>query len=159
MHKPRVIAVLGGRECEEQIYQLAYEVGKSIAERGAVLLCGGRSGVMEAACQGASDAGGLTIGILPGSDKSDANPYVQIALPTGIGVARNAIIARACDAAIAIGGNYGTLSEIAYCLQFGVPVCTLYSWDQIPGVKVCQTTEEALAFIFGGEVDGQTGTC
>lgn len=159
MHKPQVIAVLGGRECDAPTYQMAYEVGKGIAERGAVLLCGGRTGVMEAACKGASEAGGLTIGILPGPDKRDANPYVKIALPTGIGVARNAIIARACDAAIAIGGNYGTLSEIAYCLQFGVPVCTLFSWDEIPGVKVCGTPEEVLAFIFGGGMNEQTRTC
>lgn len=148
MQKPRLIAVFGGRECDEATYRLAYAVGKGIAERQAVLVCGGRGGVMEAACRGASEAGGLTIGILPGIEKSEANPYVQIALPTGIGVARNAIIARVCDAAIAIGGNYGTLSEIAYCLQFEIPVCSLRSWDEIPGVRVCRTPEEALTLVF-----------
>lgn len=159
MNRPRLIAVLGGRECDETTYRLAYAVGKGIAESGSVLLCGGRTGVMEAACQGASEAGGLTVGILPGTDRRDANQYVQVAIPTGIGVARNAIIARACEAAVAIGGNYGTLSEIAYCLQFGVPVCTLSSWDEIPGVVVCRTPEEVLSFLFGREAREQAGTC
>ncbi len=148
MPKTRLIAVLGGRTCDAITYQIAYEVGKGIAERQAVLICGGRGGVMEAACKGASEAGGLTIGILPGSDKEEANPWVRVAIPTGIGVARNAILVRACDAAIAIGGNYGTLSEIAYCLQFGIPICSLNSWQNIPGLVICDDTQQALNFAF-----------
>ena len=146
---PKIIAVLGGRECDEQTYQLAFDVGRAIAERGAILLCGGRTGVMEAACKGAVSAGGLTIGILPGSDKNDANPWVKIALPTGIGVARNAIIARACDAAIAIGGKYGTLSEIAYCLQLNKPICGLNSWPEISDLRQFNSASAAVEFAFG----------
>lgn len=146
---PKVIAVLGGRVCDERTYQMAYAVGKKIAERGAVLLCGGRTGVMEAACRGAVEAGGLTIGILPGEDKSDANPWVKVILPSGIGVARNAIITRACDAAIAIGGKYGTLSEIAYCLQMDKPVCGLNSWPEVAGFPQFENPEEAVNFAFG----------
>jgi hypothetical protein len=148
--KPKVIAVLGGRVCDKRTYQIAYNVGKGIAEQGAVLLCGGRTGVMEAACKGAAEAGGLTIGILPGNDKSDANPWVQVALPTGIGLARNAIITRACDAAIAIGGKYGTLSEIAYCLQMNKPVCGLNSWLDVADFPQFATSEEAVKFALGG---------
>ncbi|MFH1213302.1 MAG: TIGR00725 family protein [Candidatus Neomarinimicrobiota bacterium] len=147
--KLKVIAVLGGRVCDERTYQKAYAVGRSIAEHGAVLLCGGRTGVMEAACKGASEAGGLTIGILPGEDKDDANAWVQVVLPSGIGVARNAIITRACDAAIAIGGKYGTLSEIAYCIQMNKPVCGLNSWPEIAGFRQFNTPQEAVAFTFG----------
>ena len=146
--KPKIIAVLGGRECDEQTYEIAYAVGHAIAERDAVLLCGGRTGVMEAACKGAVEAGGLTIGILPGADKNDANPWVKIVLPTGIGVARNAIIARACDAAIAIGGKYGTLSEIAYCLQLNKPVCGLNSWPEITELRQFDSPQQAIKFTF-----------
>jgi len=142
-----IIVVIGGRKCDEEIRQLAYLVGKGIAERGAILLCGGKNGVMEAACHGAYDAGGLTIGILTGEDDSEANSFVKIVIPTGIGVARNSIIIRTCDAAIAIGGKYGTLSEIAYCLEFRKPVCSLKSWE-IGGVVQVKTAEEALDFAF-----------
>ncbi|PIS27877.1 MAG: TIGR00725 family protein [Candidatus Marinimicrobia bacterium CG08_land_8_20_14_0_20_45_22] len=142
-----IIAVIGGRECDEEIWQLAYLVGKGIAERGAILICGGKNGVMEAACHGAFDADGLTIGIMTGGDDSEANPFVKIVIPTGIGVARNSIIVRACDAAIAVGGKYGTLSEIAYCLQIGKRVCSLKSWA-IDGVVQVKTPEEALGFAF-----------
>lgn len=142
-----IIAVIGGRECDEEIRQFAYLVGKGIAERGAILLCGGKNGVMEAASHGAFDAGGLTLGILTGEDDSEANSFVKIVIPTGIGVARNSIIIRTCDAAIAVGGKYGTLSEIAYCLQFGKRVCSLKSWT-IDGVVQVKTPEEALDFAF-----------
>jgi len=148
--KRKVIAVLGGRECDTATYQLAYEVGRGIAERRAVLICGGRNGVMEAACKGASEAGGLTIGVLPGEERSEANYWVTIAIPTGIGIARNSILPRACDAAIAIGGQYGTLSEIAYCLQIGKPVCALNSWRGIAGLIEVGSVQEALQFVFGG---------
>ncbi|MDD5765691.1 MAG: TIGR00725 family protein [Candidatus Marinimicrobia bacterium] len=142
-----IVAVIGGRLCDEEIRQFAYLVGKGIAERGAILLCGGKSGVMEAACHGAYDAGGLTMGILTGEDDSEANSFVKIVIPTGIGVARNSIIIRTCDAAIAVGGKYGTLSEIAYCLEFEKPVCSLKSWE-IDSVVQVKTPEDALDFVF-----------
>ncbi len=144
--RQKIIAILGGRECDQKIQSAAYSVGKLIAEKEMILLCGGRSGVMEAACKGAFEAGGLTIGILPGNDTSDANSYVKIALPSGIGIARNSIIVRSCDGAIAIGGKYGTLSEIAYCFQADKPVCSLFSWD-IEGVTQVNSPKAAIDYI------------
>jgi hypothetical protein len=102
---------------------------------------------MEAACRGAAEAGGITVGILPGDDNRDANEWVTIPIATGIGLARNAVLIRSASAAIAIGGNYGTLSEIAYCLQFQVPVCSLNSWD-VKGVVAVDTPAEAVKLAF-----------
>jgi uncharacterized protein (TIGR00725 family) len=124
-----IIGIIGGNKVSDQIAQTAYLVGKLIAERGGIVLCGGLGGVMESACKGAFEFGGMTIGILPGTDKADANPYVKIPIPTGLGYARNAIIAQTCDAYIAIGGAYGTLSEIAMALNNGKKVISLGSWD------------------------------
>lgn len=143
----KIIAVLGGRDCDSETYKKAYKVGKEIASRGGILICGGRTGIMEAACKGAVEEGGLTIGILPDGDVSRANAYVKIPIPTGIGIARNSIIVRACSAAIAISGKYGTLSEIAYCFQIGTPVCSLDSW-KIEGIKQVSSPEEAVEFAF-----------
>ncbi len=139
----KIIAVIGGRECDETLYQMAQEVGRRIAEGGAILICGGRGGVMEAACRGAAEVNGISVGILPGDNIADANAYVTIPIATGIGLARNFIIVRSATAAIAIGGQYGTLSEIAYCLQLGVPVFGLHSWD-IEGVIPVETSEQAV---------------
>jgi uncharacterized protein (TIGR00725 family) len=108
---------------------MAEAVGRALAEAGATLVCGGLTGVMEAACRGAKSAGGLTIGILPDTDRSDANPYVDIPIVTGIRCARNTIIVRTAQAAIAVGGSYGTLSEIAFALTFGTPVVGLGTWE------------------------------
>jgi uncharacterized protein (TIGR00725 family) len=109
-------------------------VGRELGSRGAVLVCGGLGGVMEAACSGAKEAGGTTIGILPGSDRSAANEHVDFAIPTGLGEARNALVVRAADALVAVGGGYGTLSEIAFALKAGKRVVGLGSWD-IEGVE------------------------
>lgn len=109
--------------------EAAEEVGGLLAEAGAVVVCGGLGGVMEAACRGASAAGGLTLGILPGRDRRDANPHVQVAVPTGLGEARNALVVRAADAVVAVGGAYGTLSEIALALKSGTPVVGLHTWE------------------------------
>jgi uncharacterized protein (TIGR00725 family) len=109
-------------------------VGRELGSRGAVLVCGGLGGVMEAACRGAKEAGGTTIGILPGSDRSAANEHVDFAIPTGLGEARNALVVRAADALVAVGGGYGTLSEIAFALKAGKRVVGLGSWD-IEGVE------------------------
>ncbi|MDZ7821490.1 MAG: TIGR00725 family protein [Candidatus Marinimicrobia bacterium] len=142
----KIISVFGGREADEAQLTDAERIGKAIAEHGWVLLCGGRGGIMEAVSKGCSEAGGLSIGILPGDDRKDANPHIQVPIATGIGLARNAVIARAGDAAVAIGGKYGTLSEIAYALQFGKPVFVLGSWD-IPGTIKADTAEELLLLL------------
>lgn len=123
-----LIAVIGGSTPTPHEAADAEAVGRALAREGAVLICGGRGGVMEAACRGAKSTGGLTIGILPGTDRSQANPYIDIPIVTGLGEARNAVIARTAQAVIAVGGSYGTLSEIAYALQFGVPVVGLGTW-------------------------------
>jgi uncharacterized protein (TIGR00725 family) len=123
-----LIAVIGGSSATPEEAAAAEAVGRALAEGGAVLVCGGRGGVMEAACRGARAAGGLTVGILPGADRRQANPYVDVPIVTGLGEARNAVVARTAQAVIAIGGSYGTLSEIAFALQFGVPVVGLETW-------------------------------
>ena len=107
----------------------AEEVGRALGERGVALVCGGLGGVMEAACRGAKGAGGATIGILPGSDRAAANGFVDVAIPTGLGEARNALVVRAADAVIAVGGGYGTLSEIALALKMGTPVIGVGTWE------------------------------
>jgi uncharacterized protein (TIGR00725 family) len=104
-----------------------------VAEAGAVLVCGGLGGVMEAACRGAQRAGGLTLGILPGRDRAEANPHVDVAIPTGLGEARNALVVHAADAVVAVAGEYGTLSEIALALQAGIPVVGLDTWELARG--------------------------
>jgi uncharacterized protein (TIGR00725 family) len=122
------IGVIGGSEISPQMAKLAEEVGREIGRRGAALVCGGLSGVMEAACKGASEAGGLTIGILPGESRREANPYVKIAIVTGMGYARNIAVVKSSQAVIAIDGSYGTLTEIGHALQSGIPVIGLETW-------------------------------
>jgi uncharacterized protein (TIGR00725 family) len=124
-----LIAVIGGGSCSAEVATMAEEVGRGLAEQGASLICGGLGGVMEAACRGARSAGGLTIGILPGDNRHSANPYVDIPIVTGMGYARNVIIARSAQAIVAVDGSYGTLSEIAHALQSGVPVIGLGTWS------------------------------
>ena len=125
-----LIAVIGGRSCagagDEAV---ADAVGREIARRGAVLVCGGLGGVMQAACRGATAEGGLTVGLLPGDDPSDANHFVDVAIPTGIGYARNFLVASAAQGIIAIGGSIGTLSEMSFALVKGLPVAAIGSWE------------------------------
>lgn len=121
-----LIAVVGGSTCSSEEAEWAAAVGRLVAERGAVLVCGGLGGVMEAAARGAKQAGGLTVGILPGSDADDANPYIDVPLATGMGEMRNALIVRAAHAVIAIGGGWGTLSEIALAQRIETPVVGLH---------------------------------
>ena len=123
------MAVGGPAEGAGDDLAAAEEVGHGLAMRGAVLVCGGRGGAMEAACRGAKRAEGTTVGILPGSDRRDANPYVDIAVPTGLGEGRNALVVRGADAVIAVAGAYGTLSEIALALRAGTPVVGLHTWE------------------------------
>ncbi|HEY8498229.1 MAG TPA: TIGR00725 family protein [Limnochordales bacterium] len=124
----RMIGVIGEQECSAETAAAAYAVGAGIARRGGVLVCGGMGGVMEAAARGAREAGGLTVGILPGTDRASANPFIAIPIPTGMGEGRNVLVVRASQAVIAIGGSYGTLSEIAFALKMGVPVVGLRTW-------------------------------
>ena len=131
----RVIAVIGAGQCDGTTRQLAEAVGYELAQRDMALVCGGLGGVMEAACRGAQRAGGLTIGILPGVDPAEANPHVEIAIPTGLGEARNLIVVRTGQAVIAIAGEYGTLSEIAHALKMGKPVIGLNTWRLLKGDK------------------------
>lgn len=124
-----IIAVVGSASCTDEQRRLAQQVGRILAERGAILICGGRGGVMEAACRGAFEAGGLTIGILPGTRRDEGNPYLTVPIATGLGEARNAVVAQAGQAIIAVGGGSGTLSEIALAIKAGLPVFTLQSWE------------------------------
>jgi len=124
-----IIAVIGDSSCSPEEAKLAQSVGELLAQQGAIVVCGGLSGVMEAACRGAKSKGGLTIGILPGQDPSTANPWVDIPVVTGIGEARNVAVVKSAQAVIAIGGRYGTLSEIAYALKSNIPVVGLNTWS------------------------------
>jgi uncharacterized protein (TIGR00725 family) len=126
--RPRQISVIGAAQGEGEIIRDAEEVGRRIAEAGAVLVCGGRTGVMEAASRGASEAGGSVVGILPGLSSADANPYVTFPVATGIGEARNLAVVASGEAVIAVGGEWGTLSEIAHARKLGRPVVAIQSW-------------------------------
>jgi len=143
-----VIAVIGAASASPDGYRKAEEVGRLIAERGAVLVCGGLSGVMEGACLGCSRHGGEAVGILPGPEAWQANPFVTLAIPTNMGHARNVIIAHSAQALIAIEGEYGTLSEIAVALKLGRPVVAIDSWPDIPGVVYVDSPEAAIAEVF-----------
>ena len=123
------IGVIGDATCEPEVAALAEEVGRELGRRGVGLVCGGLGGVMEAACRGASGEGGLTVGILPGDDPSQANRYVQVPVVTGMGEARNIIVVKTSRALIAVEGRYGTLSEIAVALKIGRPVVGLRTWQ------------------------------
>jgi len=135
------IAVAGGAQASPHEYETARAVGRLIAENGAVLLCGGLGGVMEAACRGAQEQGGTTVGIISGT--GDGNPYLGIVVRTGLGHGRNVLVAQSGDALIAVGGSYGTLSEIAIALKTGCPVFGLATWE-IEGVVPCGTPDEAV---------------
>ena len=139
-----IIAVIGAGSCDKEIYGIAEEAGRLIARKGAVLVTGGLEGVMEAASKGAKEAGGMTIGILPGFSKQEANNYVTVPIITGLSHARNVIIARSADALIAVSGEYGTLSEIAIALKLGKPVVGIRAWDNIEGVIKVNSPEEAI---------------
>ena len=124
-----IIAVIGDSTCSAQEAKLAETVGESLAQRGATIVCGGLGGVMEAVCRGAKSKGGLTVGILPGQDPSTANPWVDVPVVTGMGEARNVAVVKSAQAVIAVGGRYGTLSEIACALKSGIPVIGLNTWS------------------------------
>ena len=125
----KFIAVIGSGDCSPEEAELAEGVGRELAKNNAILICGGLGGVMAAACKGASSEGGATIGILPGDIRQMANPYVQIPIITGMGQARNVIVVKSAQAVIAIGGSFGTLSEISHARQNNIPVIGLNTWS------------------------------
>ena len=139
------IAVVGGGVCSPEVRDIAHRLGRLIALHGHILICGGLGGVMEAACCGAREAGGLTVGILPG-ERQQANSCVGIAIATGMGHARNVIIVKSADAVIALPGELGTLSEMALALKMNKPVVSLNSWD-VCGALKAKDPEEALALL------------
>ncbi len=139
----KIIGVIGGRSVTDDLLAAAEEVGRRAADMGFSIICGGLTGVMEAASKGAKEAGGLTIGVIPQDDKSHANRYIDVPIATGMGIGRNVIIARTADVLIAVGGEYGTLSEIAFALQLGKPVIGIDSWD-IKGVVKADNAEDAV---------------
>jgi len=142
---PLQISVVGDAAAGPTRLETAYQVGKLAAERGWVLITGGMGGVMEAASRGAAEGGGLTVGLLPTYDAASANPYVKIAIPTGLGHARNAVVVAAGDGVVAIGGRYGTLSEIALALKLGKPVVGINTWPGIEGVVLAKDAPAAVA--------------
>jgi len=133
MTTKKFITVIGESEASKSTYRLAEEVGKLIAKSGAVLVCGGLKGVMEAAAKGAKSQGGSTVGILPGSRREEANKYIDVPIVTGLGYARNKLVVKSGQVVIAIGGKYGTLSEIGFALGYGMPVVGLKTWELIRG--------------------------
>ena len=160
MTKQKFIAVIGASQASASEIKTAELVGREIAKSGAALVCGGMGGVMEAACKGASQEGGITIGILPGDNRLSANEFVKIPIVTGIGYARNVAVVKSAQAVIAVGGSYGTLSEIGHALQSGLPVIGLETWgisrkrkDKSPIIEAktpAEAVEKALELI--GEV-------
>ena len=146
----KIIGVIGTSSPSQEETKLAYELGGLIAEKGAILICGGLGGIMESVCKGTKEKGGITIGILPEDSKIHANKYVDIPIPTGFSHARNIIIVRTSDSIISIGGGYGTLSEIAFALKLNIPVFGLGTWEikdpngKLAPIKIVKTPQEAL---------------
>ena len=138
------IGVIGAGYCSPETELLAEEVGRGIARAGAVLVCGGLGGVMEASARGAQREGGITVGILPGDSFEDANSFIQIPVVTGLGHARNVLVVRSAQALIAVKGGYGTLSEIALALKMGKPVVGLHTWDVSKKITLVATPQEAV---------------
>ena len=148
MDKKFLVSVIGGHKCSREVALLAEKVGETIASQGAVLVCGGLGGIMEAACRGAKKAGGLTMGIIPGEDKKKANEFVDIVVPTGMGYSRNTLVAGTADLVVALPGEYGTLSEISFALIGGKPVYGFNTWE-IEGVKPLDDTDQLKDIISG----------
>src|SRR5271166_5580729 len=145
MTRALVLTVIGAGDAPEEVCAMAREVGREIAARGAVLINGGRGGVMRAAAEGARSAGGHTIGIIPNYDRESANEFVEFVIATGMGEARNAIIVASSDAVIAMAGEGGTLAEIGFAKKFGRPIVALDSWREIDGLDRADTAVDAVA--------------
>ncbi len=138
------VGVIGASSCDEELYRIAYRVGELLAEKGCIVINGGLTGVMEASAKGAKSKGGLVVGIIPSAFKGDANPYVDIVIATNMGHARNMIIVHSSDALIAIGGGYGTISEMAIALKEGKRVVAIKPQIKLPGLITAETPEEAV---------------
>ena len=143
-----VVAVVGAGSASGSELAAASEVGSLLASRGVIVVTGGLGGVMEAASAGARSAGGLVVGLLPGLDRSEANQHVSVAIPTGLGELRNGLVVRACDGVIAVGGEYGTLSEVAFALKTGRPVVGLGFAYEVPGVEAASSARDAVERLF-----------
>jgi uncharacterized protein (TIGR00725 family) len=145
------VAVVGGADADAPQLEVAEEVGRELARHGAVVVCGGAGGAMEAVCRGAREEGGLTVGILPGPERRHANPHVQVAIATGLGEARNTIVVGAADVVVAIAGEFGTLSEIGFALKAGKPVVGLDTWElsklgeAVEAIEVAESPADAAA--------------
>ena len=148
MDRPLYVAVVGSGEATGELYELAQEVGHLVASRGGIVVCGGFSGVMEAAARGATEEGGVAIGVLPDEDRGRANPYLSYSVATGTGQARNLAVVCSGDVIVAVGGEYGTLSEIGLALKIGRPVVALESWELGGHVVVAASPEEAVKRAF-----------
>ena len=144
MYSNQRISVFGGRDITPDIYENTLEIGRRLADEGYLVFCGGGVGVMEAIAKGVHDEGGIVVGVLKGQDLEEGNKYLTVPIATGIGIARNAILAYNCDAAIAISGQYGTLSEIAYAFQLKKPVIGYKTWDIDPVIQA-NTPEEVVS--------------
>ncbi|CAA9418608.1 hypothetical protein AVDCRST_MAG82-1271 [uncultured Rubrobacteraceae bacterium] len=149
MARPLYVAVVGSGEAVGELYEKAREVGRLVAGRGGIVVCGGLSGVMEAAARGATEEGGVSIGVLPDGDRGRANSYLSYSIPTGTGQARNLAVVCSGDVVVAVGGEYGTLSEIGLALKVGRSVVALESWDLGGHVMVAASPEEAVEAAFG----------
>lgn len=151
------VAVCGSSAGSKEVLERAEQVGRLLAGAGAILVCGGLGGVMDAAARGATSAGGTAVGILPGEDRLGASEHLTVAIPTGLGEARNALVVRAADAVIAIGGEWGTLSEIALAMKMGKRVVGLYTWEPrrdglpVEGILAARTPEEAVGLALGSD--------
>ena len=143
-----IIGIIGESQASDEQFSAAQEVGVQIAKRGGVIVCGGLGGVMEAACRGAKSAHGLTIGIIPGFSRHEANPYIDIPIVTGMSHARNIIVVHTSNAIIAIGGSHGTLSEIAFALKLGIPIIGIRTWDVSAEIKKVSSPKEAVDMAF-----------
>jgi uncharacterized protein (TIGR00725 family) len=154
--RPPLVAVCGTSTASPSQEAVAESLGRLLAHRGAVVVCGGGGGVMEAVCRGVAGAGGTSVGLLPGDDPDEAGAHVGLALPTGLGELRNGLIARMCRAMIVVGGGYGTLSEVGFMLRIGRPVCALDSWRLLrpgdagedPGIHRAGSAEAAVEWVF-----------
>lgn len=146
--KKLIIGVIGGHSCDEKTAKVAKQLGREIAKLGAILVCGGLGGIMEAVAKGAKENKGVTVGILPSEDKNDANPFIDIPIATGLGYTRNTIVTTASDIIVALPGKYGTLSEIGFALNAKKTVIGLASWD-IPGTIKAKGVKEAIKILSG----------
>lgn len=140
--RKKIVGVIGGHACSREVEQSAHQLGKKLAKVADILVCGGLGGVMKAVCSGFKAGGGLTLGIITSYDRQDANEYCDIVIPSGLGYARNVLVVQTGELIVALPGEYGTLSEVAFALQFKKPIISLSSWD-IPGVIKVKTVDEA----------------